>query len=64
MRRAIELPDHVDAAKVAAAMNPAMSAWLALRRRVPIEAAVARVEQDGRTDVVVSGGLEPSTSRM
>jgi len=36
-RRAIELPDDVDVAKVAAAMNPAMSAWVALRRRVPIE---------------------------
>jgi len=36
-RRAVELPDHVDVAKVAAAMNPAMSSWVALRRRVPIE---------------------------
>ncbi len=35
-RRAIELPDGVEVAKVAAAMNPAMSAWVALRRRVPI----------------------------
>jgi NADPH:quinone reductase-like Zn-dependent oxidoreductase len=37
VRRAIELPDDVDVLKVAAAMNPAMSAWVALRRRVPIE---------------------------
>jgi len=37
VRRSIELPDHVDVAKVAAAMNPAMSAWVALRRRVPIK---------------------------
>ena len=36
-RRAIELPDDVDVAEVAAAMNPAMSSWVALRRRVPIE---------------------------
>jgi len=36
-RRTIELPDDADVAKVAAAMNPAMSAWVALRRRVPIE---------------------------
>ena len=36
-RRAIELPDGVDVAKVAAAMNPAMSSWVALRRRVPIQ---------------------------
>ena len=36
-RRSIELPDAVDAAKVAAAMNPAMSSWVALRRRVPLQ---------------------------
>ncbi|MGH3167974.1 MAG: zinc-binding dehydrogenase, partial [Trebonia sp.] len=35
-RRAVELPDGVDVAKVAAAMNPAMSSWVALRRRVPL----------------------------
>ena len=38
VRRAIEVPDDVDVLKIAAAMNPAMSAWVALRRRVPIEA--------------------------
>ncbi len=37
LRRAVELPGDADAAKVAAAMNPAMSSWVALRRRVPIE---------------------------
>jgi NADPH:quinone reductase-like Zn-dependent oxidoreductase len=37
-RRAIVLPDDADITKIAAAMNPAMSAWVALRRRVPIEA--------------------------
>ena len=36
-RRATELPDDVDVATVAATMNPAMSAWVALRRRVPIQ---------------------------
>jgi NADPH:quinone reductase-like Zn-dependent oxidoreductase len=36
-RRSIELPNDADAAKVAAAMNPAMSSWVALRRRVPIQ---------------------------
>ena len=36
-RRSIVLPDDADVAKVAAAMNPAMSSWVALRRRVPIE---------------------------
>jgi NADPH:quinone reductase-like Zn-dependent oxidoreductase len=36
-RRAIELPTEVDVAKIAAAMNPAMSSWVALRRRVPIK---------------------------
>ncbi len=37
-RRIIPLPEHADPAKVAAAMNPAMSAWVALRRRVPLQA--------------------------
>jgi NADPH:quinone reductase-like Zn-dependent oxidoreductase len=37
VRRSIELRDDVDVVKVAAAMNPAMSAWVALRRRVPLE---------------------------
>jgi NADPH:quinone reductase-like Zn-dependent oxidoreductase len=36
-RRSLELPDDADVAKIAAAMNPAMSSWVALRRRVPIE---------------------------
>jgi NADPH:quinone reductase-like Zn-dependent oxidoreductase len=37
-RRSIELPDDADAATVAATLNPAMSAWVALRLRVPIAA--------------------------
>jgi NADPH:quinone reductase-like Zn-dependent oxidoreductase len=37
-RRSIVLPDGADVVKIAAAMNPAMSAWVALRRRVPIQA--------------------------
>jgi NADPH:quinone reductase-like Zn-dependent oxidoreductase len=36
-RRSVELPPGTDVAKVAAAMNPAMSSWVALRRRVPLE---------------------------
>ncbi|WP_019068952.1 quinone oxidoreductase family protein [Streptomyces hokutonensis] len=36
-RRSVPLPDGVDVVKIAAAMNPAMSSWVALRRRVPIE---------------------------
>jgi NADPH:quinone reductase-like Zn-dependent oxidoreductase len=32
--RSIELPAGVDVAKVAAAMNPAMSSWVSLRRRI------------------------------
>jgi NADPH:quinone reductase-like Zn-dependent oxidoreductase len=36
-RRCIPLPDGVDVVKIAAAMNPAMSSWVALRRRVPIK---------------------------
>ena len=37
-RRSVVLPAGADVVKIAAAMNPAMSAWVALRRRVPIEA--------------------------
>jgi NADPH:quinone reductase-like Zn-dependent oxidoreductase len=37
-RRSVVLPDGADVMKIAAAMNPAMSAWVALRRRVPIAA--------------------------
>jgi len=37
-RRSVVLPEGADVMKIAAAMNPAMSAWVALRRRVPIEA--------------------------
>jgi len=36
-RRSIELSDDVDPATIAATMNPATSAWVALRCRVPIE---------------------------
>jgi NADPH:quinone reductase-like Zn-dependent oxidoreductase len=36
-RRSVPLPENADVAKIAAAMNPAMSAWVALRRRVPIQ---------------------------
>ncbi len=36
-RRTVPLPENADVAKVAAAMNPAMSSWVALRRRVPLE---------------------------
>ena len=36
-RRSVPLPDDADVAKIAAAMNPAMSAWVALRRRVPLQ---------------------------
>jgi NADPH:quinone reductase-like Zn-dependent oxidoreductase len=34
--RSIELPDDTDTVSVAAMMNPAMSSWVALRRRVAI----------------------------
>jgi len=37
-RRMVVLPGDADAVKVAAALNPAMSSWVALRRRVPLEA--------------------------
>lgn len=37
-RRMVVLPDDADPVKIAAAMNPAMSSWVALRRRVPLQA--------------------------
>jgi NADPH:quinone reductase-like Zn-dependent oxidoreductase len=37
LRRSVELPEGADVAKVAAAMNPAMSSWVALRRRVQLQ---------------------------
>ena len=37
LRRTVALPEDADAERVAAAMNPAMSSWVALRRRVPIQ---------------------------
>ena len=36
-RRSIVLPSGVDESMVAATMNPAMSSWVALRRRVPLQ---------------------------
>ena len=37
-RRSIVLPEESDPVAVAAAMNPAMSSWVALRQRVPFQA--------------------------
>jgi len=37
LRRSIVLPDDADPVLVAAAMNPAMSSWVALRRRITFE---------------------------
>jgi NADPH:quinone reductase-like Zn-dependent oxidoreductase len=34
LRRSVVLPDHSDPVLIAAAMNPAMSSWVALRRRI------------------------------
>jgi NADPH:quinone reductase-like Zn-dependent oxidoreductase len=36
LRRVVVLPEGIDPLKVAAAMNPAMSSWVALRHRVPL----------------------------
>jgi NADPH:quinone reductase-like Zn-dependent oxidoreductase len=36
-RRTVELPAGADLLKIAAAMNPAMSSWVALRRRAPLQ---------------------------
>jgi NADPH:quinone reductase-like Zn-dependent oxidoreductase len=36
-RRAVDLPDKADPVTVAAAMNPALSSWVALRRRISFQ---------------------------
>ena len=36
-RRSVELPEGADATQIAAAMNPAMSSWVALRRRARLQ---------------------------
>jgi NADPH:quinone reductase-like Zn-dependent oxidoreductase len=41
LRRSVELPAGADAVQVAAGMNPAMSAWVALKRRIDFTAARA-----------------------
>jgi len=38
VRRSVVLPDGVDPVRIAAAMNPAMSSWIALRRRIEFPA--------------------------
>ncbi|MDM4762020.1 zinc-binding alcohol dehydrogenase family protein [Galbitalea sp. SE-J8] len=38
LRRSVELPDGADPVQVAAVMNPAMSSWVALRRRIELGA--------------------------
>lgn len=37
LRRSVTLPDDADVVRIAAAMNPAMSSWVALRRRIAFE---------------------------
>jgi NADPH:quinone reductase-like Zn-dependent oxidoreductase len=36
-RRSVPLPDGTDVAMIAAGMNPAMSSWIALRRRIALQ---------------------------
>jgi NADPH:quinone reductase-like Zn-dependent oxidoreductase len=40
-RRAVALPDDADIVAIAAGMNPGMSAWMALRKRIPFDAGQA-----------------------
>lgn len=54
LRRSIVLPDEADPVAIAAAMNPAMSSWVALRRRVSL--------QPGQTVVVL--GATGSAGRL
>ena len=54
LRRSIVLPDDADPVAIAAAMNPAMSSWVALRRRVGL--------QPGQTVVIL--GATGSAGRL
>jgi NADPH:quinone reductase-like Zn-dependent oxidoreductase len=61
-RRTIELPAGADVLRIAAAMNPAMSAWVALRRRVPLQPGqsvlvLGATGNAGRMAVQVAGRL-------
>lgn len=40
-RRVVPLPDGADVVRIAAAMNPAMSSWVALRRRIELAPGAA-----------------------
>ncbi|HEX3713067.1 MAG TPA: zinc-binding alcohol dehydrogenase family protein [Trebonia sp.] len=77
-RRSVELSAGTDAAAVAAAMNPAMSSWVALRRRVPLQpgqsvlvlgatgnagAMAVRVARRLGAGRVVGAGRDPSRLR-
>ncbi|WP_179475305.1 MDR/zinc-dependent alcohol dehydrogenase-like family protein [Mycolicibacterium vinylchloridicum] len=54
LRRSVVLPDDADLVAIAAAMNPAMSSWVALRRRTTL--------QPGQTVVVL--GATGSAGRL
>ncbi|MBB3606667.1 NADPH:quinone reductase-like Zn-dependent oxidoreductase [Mycolicibacterium sp. BK556] len=54
LRRSVVLPDDADPVAIAAAMNPAMSSWVALRRRTTL--------QPGQTVVVL--GATGSAGRL
>lgn len=53
-RRSVVLPDDVDPVRIAAAMNPGMSSWVALRRRITF--------RDGQSVLVL--GATGSAGRM
>ncbi|MFJ4680187.1 zinc-binding dehydrogenase [Kitasatospora sp. NPDC088783] len=61
-RRSIPLPEGTDPVRIAAAMNPAMSSWVALRRRVPLRPGqsvlvLGATGNAGRMAVQVAGRL-------
>ncbi|MBW0017792.1 MAG: zinc-binding alcohol dehydrogenase family protein, partial [Mycobacterium sp.] len=65
LRRSVVLPGDTDAVLVAAAMNPVMSSWVALRRRINLEAGqtvlvLGATGGAGRTAVQVAKHLGAS----
>ncbi|MBB3327572.1 quinone oxidoreductase family protein [Microlunatus antarcticus] len=66
LRRSVELPADADPVLVAAAMNPAMSSWVALRRRTSFAAGqkvlvLGATGSAGRIAVQIASGLGASS---
>ena len=62
-RRSVVLPAGSDAAAIAAAMNPAMSSWLALRARIAIQPGQERARAGRHRQRGPDGGRDRQAPR-